>query len=81
MINKQLEIIHAFNAIVNEKPPGYYKQKPLPLTAIDLLFELKKIGTEPILAEKEYWRKRYLKEAFKNIPTLEDMEKNHESKQ
>lgn len=78
IFNEQMEIINKIIEIRNSRPDGYN-------TVIDfeiwsLCHQLEKLGTEPIIAEKERFRKMYLKQLDKNIPNLNELGKHYESK-
>jgi len=79
IFNEQIKIIKQINAIMNSRPEG--ANLGMDFEIWELCQQLEKLGNAPHIAEVERFRKLYLKEAFKNIPTLEDMEKNYESKQ
>lgn len=79
IFKEQMEIINKIIEIKNSRPEGY--NLGIDFEIWSLCHQLEKLGTEPIIAEKEYFRKMYLKEAMKNIPNLNDLEKKYESRQ
>lgn len=76
IFNEQMKIIDKIIEIKNSRPEDY--NLGIDFEIWSLCHQLEQLGNAPHIAEAERFRKLYLAESSRNIPNLNDLQKEYE---